>query len=122
MNLFEAKQILRNNGYHLVEAKNNGKYRWGKYSFSNPTPDTKYVEVLCLLYDAGFDGMSKEEVHKEMGWPTDRGNHSAMWTEMRDEGLVEYDTKTRRWYITDKGDKMLDDVFGPCVYGPSDIE
>lgn len=112
MLLKEAKEILKKHGYMLDEAKGDGKHRWGKYSFSNPKADTKYVKVLALLAKAGNTGASKKSVHIEMGWPTDHGNHSAMWTELREEGLVDYNEETRCWTITDMGKKMLADVNG----------
>lgn len=88
------------------------------YSFTRLlTSDGKpvhYVSVLTLL-DKG--STSKRTIlekvwHVENAYDTNmwRGHMSSLFADMRRKGIASYNTKTRKWSITDKGKDLLENA------------
>lgn len=97
------------------------------YSFTRPlTTDgkpTRYLSILSMLNKLGptskcaildhvwyhDDGRASRDPYN---W---RGDRSSLFASMRRKGIAEYSTKTRKWSITEKGKKVLENA--KCEWG-----
>lgn len=89
---------------------------WDSYSFTRPlTSDgkpTRYLSVLSLLNKVG--PMHRHEILKNVWHVTNKDYHefyrgymSTLFAAMRRQGIVSYNHKTYKWFLTDKGRQIL---------------
>lgn len=90
---------------------------WNSYSFSRPLyksgKPTRYLSVLSLLDKQG--PTSKREILDKVWCVIDpynpnlwRGHMSTTFAAMRRKGVVVYNSKTRKWSITDLGKSVIE--------------
>lgn len=92
---------------------------WDSYSFTRPlTSDgkpTRYLSVLSLLNKVG--PTHRHDILKSVWHVTNldyheyyRGYMSSLFAAMRRKGIASYSAKTRKWSITEKGKKVLENA------------
>lgn len=76
---------------------------------------TRYIAVLSYLDNVG--PKHRHDILKTVWNVTDmdyhefyRGYMSTLFASMHRKGIVEYDHKTYKWSITDRGKKLLEDA------------
>jgi DNA-binding PadR family transcriptional regulator len=87
------------------------------YSFTRPLATngkpTRYISVLSFLDKSG--PTHRHEILKNIWHVTNkdyhefyRGHMSTLFASMRRNGIIEYNSKTYKWFITSKGKQMLE--------------
>ena len=86
-------------------------YGNGRYTFSDPTPQRKYVKILALVRAYNAKGMvpTRALIKKNLGMPLDRGWGSATWAALYKAGLLDHTRagRTTVYYMTPRGCDFL---------------
>lgn len=92
-------------------------YNWGKYSFTQPLKHNgkaaRYLSVLSLIDSEG--PMEKYEILKKV-WDVKgpkeqyRGHMATTFSALHHFGVLDYNRKTYKWSLTNKGKQILEDA------------